>query len=141
MHPKMITRRQALSTGLGFFSATLVGCGNKENASSSGIASALEEMPASTHTPPKLGWETIASGKYGPGVRSRHGLVFDQKAKAAVLFGGVVWTPDWNLKNDTWELHGRKWSQIKTSDSPPARHRGAMVYLDNPALSQKVLTI
>jgi hypothetical protein len=50
---------------------------------------------------------------------------------AAVLFGGVVWGPDWNLQADTWELHGRKWIQIDTSKTPPARHRGAMVYLDN----------
>ena len=84
-----------------------------------------------TNPAPPLGWETIASGKFGPGVRSRHGLVFDRSAKAAVLFGGVVWTPEWNLQADTWELHGTKWSRIRTPEAPPARHRGAMVYLDN----------
>lgn len=85
-----------------------------------------------TSTPaPTLGWEVIASGHAGPGKRSRHGLVYDKSTKAAVLFGGVVWTPDWNLKNDTWELHGRKWKRIRTSESPPARHRAAMVYLDD----------
>ncbi len=90
-------------------------------------------MPKSADPAPTLGWETIASGKYGPGVRSRHGLVYDRSTKAVVLFGGVVWTPEWNLQADTWELHGRKWSRIRTPEAPPARHRGvAMIYMDNP---------
>jgi Galactose oxidase, central domain len=80
---------------------------------------------------PALGWEVIASGAAGPGVRSRHGLVYDRAAKAAVLFGGVVWTPDWSLRADTWELRGRKWARVRTAATPPARHRGAMVYLDS----------
>lgn len=78
-----------------------------------------------------LKWETIASGKDGPGARSRHGLVYDRSTKTVVLFGGVVWTPEWTLQADTWELRGRKWSRIRTSEAPSARHRGAMVYLDN----------
>ncbi len=81
--------------------------------------------------PPTLGWETISQGKYGPGARSRHGLAYDRNTKASVLFGGVVWTPDWNVKSDTWELSGRRWSQIRTAVSPPARHRLALTYLDN----------
>lgn len=52
-----------------------------------------------------------------------------------MLFGGVVWTPEWNLQADTWELHGRKWSRIRTSEAPPPRHRGAMGYLDNRGLT------
>jgi len=94
-------------------------------------SSPLEEMPMATDPAPTLGWEMIASGKYGPGVRSRHGLVYDRGAKVAVLFGGVIWTPEWRLQADTWELGGGKWSRIRTPETPPARHRGAMVYLDN----------
>ena len=40
---------------------------------------------------PTLGWEVIAPGNAGPGVRSRHGLVYDRRAKAAVFFGGVIY--------------------------------------------------
>jgi hypothetical protein len=80
---------------------------------------------------PTLGWETIASGDDGPGPRSRHSLVFDKKANAMVLFGGIVWGPPAKLRSDTWELRDRQWMQVETSASPPARHRGAMVYLDD----------
>lgn len=76
------------------------------------------------------GWEVIASGNDGPGKRSRHGLVYDRSAKAAILFGGVSWKGDGDLLADTWELHGRKWTRIRTWVTPPARHRGAMAYMD-----------
>lgn len=80
---------------------------------------------------PRLGWEVVASGNNGPGKRSRHCLVFDSKSRAAILFGGVVWKPDWYLQADTWELHGRTWTKIgSTSETPPHRHRGAMVYME-----------
>ena len=91
----------------------------------------LEEAPKATDPAPTLGWETIAFGKYRPGVRSRHGLVYDRGAKAAVLFGGVFWTSEWNFQADTWELHGGRWGRVRTTESPPARRRGGMVYLDN----------
>jgi hypothetical protein len=48
-----------------------------------------------------------------------------------VLFGGIVWHAQGRLQSDTWELHDRQWTRIKTPESPPPRHRGAMVYLDN----------
>jgi hypothetical protein len=82
---------------------------------------------------PTLGWEVIASGKDGPGPRSRHCFVYDQSANAAVLFGGIIWHPvlGGTYHSDTWELHDRQWTRIKTSETPLARHRGAMVHLDN----------
>jgi hypothetical protein len=64
-------------------------------------------------------------------MRSRHGLVYDKSQQAAVLFGGMVWGPRPGMKSDTWELHGLQWFQIDQPESPPARHRGAMVYLEN----------
>ena len=79
---------------------------------------------------PTLGWEVIASGDAGPGVRSRHGLAFDRAANRVVLFGGIVWSPEWTLPADTWELRGRRWLRVRTGDTPPGRHRGAMAYLD-----------
>jgi len=36
-------------------------------------------------------WDVIASGRKGPGPRSRHGLAYDRAAEATVLFGGIVW--------------------------------------------------
>src|SRR5947209_5842879 len=80
---------------------------------------------------PTLGWELIASGDDGPGPRSRHGLVYDRNVNVAVLFGGIIWDAQESLQADTWELHHRRWTRIQTSETPPARHRGAMVYLDN----------
>ncbi len=80
--------------------------------------------------PPTLGWQVIATGRSGPGPRSRHGLAYDRRARAAVLFGGIVWRRQ-RLQSDTWELRGGKWTRIRTREAPPARHRGAMVYLDS----------
>ena len=74
-------------------------------------------------------WEVVAAGELGPGPRSRHGLTFDRAANAAVLFGGIIWDEHESLLSDTWELHDGRWTQIRTTDAPPARHRGAMVYL------------
>lgn len=123
MRARTLTRRQALGQSAAIVGGIgLSGCGNKGR-----------EM---TGDPvPTLGWEEIASGANGPGVRSRHGLVYDREAKAAVLFGGIVWGDDYTLQSDTWELQGRKWHRITTAESPQARARGAMVYLDNQKLS------
>lgn len=79
---------------------------------------------------PKFNWQVIAAGDAGPGPRSRHGLVYDRSDRAAVLFGGVVWSSE-ALQNDTWELRGKEWTEVLTPESPPPRHRGAMVYLDS----------
>lgn len=80
--------------------------------------------------PVRLGWEIIGQGELGPGPRSRHGLVYDRKRNAAVLFGGILWEEGGFLLNDTWELRGRQWMAIETDRRPPPRHRSAIVYLD-----------
>ena len=131
MSDEVLTRRQALGAVAGLFSVTVLSCRDKGSKQPVAIGDSSEGTPMATVPTPTLGWEVVASGNAGPGVRSRHGLVYDRRANAAVLFGGVVWTPDWDLQADTWELHGRKWTRIQTSEAPPARHRGAMVYLDN----------
>jgi hypothetical protein len=119
MRDVLVTRRQAIeATGAAFVAAGLCGCKNE--------ARKMIRGPE-----PTLGWETITSGNDGPGPRSRHGLVYDRNAQATVLFGGIVWGPPARLCSDTWELHDHEWTHIKTSESPPMRHRGAMLYLDN----------
>jgi hypothetical protein len=73
-------------------------------------------------------WQVVASGEDGPGPRSRHGLVYDDLARATVLFGGILWERDGIMLGDTWELRDGRWSEVAARPAPPARHRGAMVY-------------
>jgi len=135
---KECSRRNAVQAIAALLGATIVGCRQNNQVKDK---ESPEKIPVSQETPrmtvpvSRVGWEVIASGEAGPGVRSRHVLVYDRRAKAAVLFGGVVWDPDWNLQSDTWELHGREWTQIRTSETPPTCHRGAMVHLDNSGRS------
>jgi hypothetical protein len=72
-------------------------------------------------------WKVIASGREGPGPRSRHGLAYDREAEATVLFGGIRWHRG-GLLEDTWQLQDGYWSQVKLRNHPPPRHRCAMVY-------------
>jgi hypothetical protein len=87
---QIITRRRALGAVSGLFSVSVLGCRETSSPKPEGDEVFREEMPVATDPAPTLGWETIASGKYGPGVRSRYGLVYDLGTNAAVLFGGVV---------------------------------------------------
>jgi hypothetical protein len=145
MSDDMHTRRQVLKAGTSLFvGVVLGGCKNENHAgderqeASPAIQKSQRPRDGSAHAKPKgplptLGWETIASGTDGPGPRSRHGLVYDRKARAVVLFGGTIGggSRAMRLKSDTWELKGESWSQISISVPPPAIHRGAMVYCDN----------
>jgi len=66
-------------------------------------------------------WNTIASGNEGPGPRSRHGLVYDRRGGATVLFGGIVWAKPTHLMSDTWELrNGVGPGLIQRRRRPPA---------------------
>ena len=85
----------------------------------------------SSEPAPTLGWELICSGGAGPGPRSRHGLVYDKKARIVVLYGGIIWKKPVSLCSDTWELRLRQWTRVNSSDAPPARHRAAMTYVDH----------
>lgn len=76
----------------------------------------------------QLGWEVVATGRDGPGPRSRHGLVHDPVRRATVLFGGVIWRGNGTLRSDTWELRDGDWTRVDCPTRPPARHRGAMVF-------------
>jgi hypothetical protein len=77
---------------------------------------------------PKFVWQVVASGKDGPGPRSRHGLVHDERTGTTVLFGGIAWRSGGIMLGDTWELRNGRWSNLDVRPAPPARHRGALVY-------------
>ncbi len=77
---------------------------------------------------PHFVWKSIASGRGGPGPRSRHGLVYDRKRRATVLFGGMLGGPAGGILSDTWELYDGEWSRIITPEHPPARDRVALAY-------------
>jgi len=77
---------------------------------------------------PSFTWRTVDTTGSGPGPRSRHGLVYDRHAGAAVLFGGIVWNQGGWVKSDTWELKNGYWSEVEVVKRPPARHRGGMVF-------------
>ena len=86
MDARMFTRRQAIGAAAGLCSMPILGCGDKGVEKPARIESSSEETPMVAIPAPTLGWEVIASGNAGPGVRSRHGLVYDRSTKAAVLF-------------------------------------------------------
>jgi hypothetical protein len=84
--------------------------------------------PRKTHNvAPAAGFEGVESGEGGPGPRSRHCLVYDQGARACVLFSGHSWEKD-TPYSDTWQLQHCQWSRVEGRPSPPGRHRAAMVY-------------
>ncbi|MHC5539210.1 Kelch repeat-containing protein [Singulisphaera rosea] len=63
-------------------------------------------------------------------------MVYDQIARATILFGGVVYDDeDWHLQSDTWELRDEQWSPVDVSAPPRARHRGAMVFDEHRGVS------
>lgn len=131
MSDESLSRRQVLGTAAGFLSAAALGCGGKVDPKPEGPKNRRAEVAGPMAPVSSVGWELIAKGSDGPGPRSRHGLAYDRKAKAVVLFGGVVWTPQWSFPADTWELRGRIWHRVKGSAAPEPRHRAAMSYLNN----------
>jgi hypothetical protein len=132
MNPVTLTRREAVAA-LAMIGVGMTGCRNKTAGTVVNPIPPTSIAPTAVDPKTPLAWQTIASGENGPGPRSRHGLVYDQAAQAAVLFGGVVYETtflgetEWKLKSDCWELRQNGWSQIGTQ-GPPPRHRGAMVY-------------
>lgn len=132
MHIPTLTRRQTLHLATAALGSALVGCGGRPEP---GVPQQPETPLPPLEPPPALGWQPLVQGNAGPGPRSRHGLVYDRNAKVAVLFGGVVWEGEGSLQGDTWELRNRTWTRIATPTTPPARHRGAMTYLDSRAHS------
>ena len=77
---------------------------------------------------PVFEWQVIASGRRGPGPRSRHGLVHDAGRRTTILFGGIIWKGDGQLLDDTWELRSGYWIPEESGPKPQARHRGAMIF-------------
>jgi hypothetical protein len=77
---------------------------------------------------PNFVWKPITSGRGGPGPRSRHGLAYDRRRGATVLFGGALAGPAGGILSDTWEFYDGEWSLISTPVAPPARDRVALAY-------------
>lgn len=61
-----------------------------------------------------------------PGVRNAYAMVYDQKAKALILFGGA---DEKEVLADTWMYKHAKWQKLDIS-GPPARTFPSMVYAD-----------
>ncbi len=145
MRHQQLTRRDVLkAAAFVMASPSVSGCGRKQQ----------DAAPALPNTPPaqsnkaealdmgpafdgKFVWKVVASGNRSPGPRSRHGLVYDAEARANVLFGGILWPKGGSLLADTWEFRDGEWSEVPLTTSPPARHRGAIVY--DPSRGQSVL--
>lgn len=82
-------------------------------------------------------WKSFASLKPLPEGRLYARMVYDQRLKKTVLFGGYF---TGNFRNDTWVWNGEKWEElddIRNSDRPPHRSMFAMWY--DPLLQRTVL--
>ena len=77
---------------------------------------------------PTFKWQVVETGPDGPASRSRHGLIHDPVERATILFGGIVWGERQQVLADTWSLKDGHWTPVDVSQSPPARHRGAMAF-------------
>jgi len=63
-----------------------------------------------------------------PRARSSPGLAYDSARQRTVLFGGEYISGARVFLNDTWEWDGVNWTQIKTTNSPPARYSMGLAY-------------
>ncbi|MEZ5427405.1 MAG: kelch repeat-containing protein [Pyrinomonadaceae bacterium] len=67
----------------------------------------------------------------GPPARAEAVMVYDQKRKRAVLFGGYVSKDGQTARfGDTWEFDGRSWKRVSVT-GPSPRNGAAMIYDPN----------
>ena len=66
-------------------------------------------------------WTQVATT--GPSSRGRSAMVFDEKRREMVLFGGG----GSDILGDTWRWNGKQWREV-TAAGPPARYAHAMAY-------------
>jgi N-acetylneuraminic acid mutarotase len=80
-------------------------------------------------------WKEFTALDPVPNARRFAAMVYDQKLKKTVLFGGFL---NNNYRNDTWTWDGTKWVEldIDNDDRPP--HRGTMAMWYDP-LAQKTI--
>lgn len=79
-------------------------------------------------------WKKFSDLKKAPPSRHWARMVYDQKLKKTVLFGGYS---TGNYRNDTWTWNGTEWTELNISgDKPP--HRGSMAMWYDP-LQQKTI--
>jgi hypothetical protein len=78
----------------------------------------------------KRTWQRVATGPHDgggpgwPGSFSCYGLVYDRKAKRAILYGGL------DDEKGTWsfDFEKKKWTELKPKASPPPLFLHSMVY-------------
>jgi hypothetical protein len=71
------------------------------------------------------GWKRITGADIAP--RDHHSMVFDERRRTVLMFGGILGDRSTPWQSDTWELRTEGWVRIAT-DGPPGRGRTAMVY-------------
>lgn len=75
------------------------------------------------------GWRCLnncaVGSQDGPSARVGHAMIYDNKRKRHLLFGGKSGA---QFFNDMWEWNGSHWTQISLSNAPSARWGHMMVY-------------
>ncbi len=65
----------------------------------------------------------------GPSARTEASMAYDVASRCFILFGGMALNQGIPaLLNDTWELCGRKWTQLESTVSPTPRSAAASTY-------------
>jgi len=73
-------------------------------------------------------WTNVSSA-VAPPARAEPSLAYDASDGYAVLFGGVVWTPNGTLyKSDTWTFSAGLWTRVNRAVHPSARAGASMAY-------------
>ncbi len=75
-------------------------------------------------------WRLLNPRSPGPGDRLLAETTFDAGRGGVLLFGGTeIELSQNNLKDDTWLLEGDLWTELRTSDAPPARSQHVLAHL------------
>lgn len=80
-------------------------------------------------------WKKFPDVKPVPPVRRWSGLVYDQKQKKTILFGGYNASA---YRNDTWSWNGTAWTELKIDNDDRPPHRAVMAMWYDP-LQQKTI--
>jgi N-acetylneuraminic acid mutarotase len=80
-------------------------------------------------------WKEFTEQEPIPNARRFAAMVYDQKIKKTVLFGGFL---NNNYRNDTWTWDGAKWAELKIDNDDRPPHRGTMAMWFDP-LAQKTI--
>lgn len=87
--------------------------------------SATWEIIADTWEGGTYGWRRISGTEISP--RDHHSMVYDERLKEIILFGGIPADRSEPWPGDTWVLRSEGWIRI-AKEGPAGRARSAMVY-------------